>query len=103
MKQKTVFQLDRAGHYMGATQADESPQEPGVFLMPSGTIEVEPPATWPKHQWPRWNGFKWELVTKPAAAAPMDDPVAKLQSFLANNPDVAALLQNNEGASLGGV
>jgi hypothetical protein len=30
----------------------------------------------------------------PAPAAEAEDPVAKLQAFLAQNPDVAALLSN---------
>lgn len=40
---KTVFQLDADGVLIGATAADESPLEPGVFLLPSGCVEIEPP------------------------------------------------------------
>lgn len=89
---RTVFQLDRAGHYVGEAVADESPLEPGVYLLPAGCIQAAPPQSWPDGQWPRWNGSRWELVTKPAAVT-QPDPVAKLQQFLAANPDVAALLQ----------
>ena len=102
MNTKTVFQTDRAGHYTGQTEADESPLEPDVFLIPAGAVEAAPPDSWAEDKWPRWNGTRWELVTKPSAAND-NNPVAKLQAFLAANPDVAALLQNNEGASPGGV
>lgn len=94
MNTKTVFQTDRAGLLVGETQADESPLEPGVFLMPAGTVEKAPPKKWADDKWPRWNGAKWELVTKPQPQAANDnDPVAKLQAFLAANPDVAAILK----------
>ncbi len=92
MSTKTVFQLDRAGHYVGLTEADESPLEPGEFLIPAGCVSTPPPEAWPDDKWPRWNGAGWQLVTKPAAAQ-AEDPVAKLQAFLAANPDVAAILQ----------
>jgi hypothetical protein len=94
MTTKTVFQTDRAGLYVGDTIADESPLEPGVFLIPAGAVEKAPPKKWADGKWPRWNGTKWELVTKPQAVAANDnDPVAKLRDFLAANPDVAAILE----------
>lgn len=96
MTTKTVFQYDFAGLLIGETQADESPLEPGVFLIPARCTETPPPAEWPGDKWPRWNTVEWELVTKPTPAQPeqpIEDPVAKLQAFLAANPDVAALLQ----------
>jgi hypothetical protein len=64
----TVYQLDRAGHLVAATQADESPLETGVYLVPAGCIETPPPAEWPADRWPRWNGARWDLVARPAAA-----------------------------------
>lgn len=87
-----VYQYSPAGLYQGETEADDSPLEPGVWLMPARTTPVAPPTEIPEGRWPRWNGVAWELVNKPQApAAP--DPVAKLQAFLNENPDVAALLQ----------
>ncbi len=95
MTTKTVYQTDRAGHYLCETLADESPLQPGVFLIPAGAVDTAPPAEWPDEKWPRWNGAAWDLVTMPAAVAANDNSaVAKLQAFLAANPDVAALIQS---------
>jgi hypothetical protein len=90
---KTVFQIDRAGMLVGPTEADESPLEPGVYLIPAGCVEAPPPAQWPEDKWPRWNGAKWRLVNRPQPVAEQADPVAKLRDFLAANPDVAAILE----------
>ena len=91
MTQKTVFQLNRNGFYVGATEADESPLEAGVWLIPAGCVEVSPPTSWPDDEWPRWNGSAWALSNKPASVAAVD-PVEKLQAFLSANPDVAAII-----------
>lgn len=99
---KTVYQIDRAGLYSNETEADESPLEPGVFLIPAGCVEPAPPATWPDDVWPRWNGAGWDLVRKPRSNAVVPDnetdPVLKLRAFLAANPDVAALLNTTDEA-----
>lgn len=87
-----VYQYSIAGLYLGETVADESPLEPGVLLMPARTTAIAPPTEIPEGRWPRWNGHAWELVNKPADPTALD-PVAKLQAFLNENPDVAALLQ----------
>jgi len=87
-----VYQYNTAGLYQSETEADESPLEPGVYLLPARTTLVAPPAEVPEGRWPRWNGVAWELVNKPQApAAP--DPLAKLKAFLNENPDVAALIE----------
>lgn len=94
MSIKTVYQYDPAGLYIGQTDADESPLEPGVFLIPARCVEVKPP----EHdgdQWPRWNGAKWELITvSPSNDNQPASPVDKLREFLNANPDVAALIGN---------
>lgn len=58
MNTKIVFQLDANGIYLGETIADESPLEPGVFLIPAGCVEEAPP-TAGYNQVQRWNGKKW--------------------------------------------
>lgn len=86
-----VWQYDQAGILIGPTEADPSPLEPGNFLIPARCTTVAPPTEIPEGQVPRWNGAEWQLVRMPTREAP-EDPVAKLQSFLVANPDVAALL-----------
>lgn len=93
---RLCYQLDRAGLLQGETVADESPLEPGVFLLPAGCTLTAPPQLVPEGQCPRWNGSTWDFVTKPTPAND-NDPVAKLQAFLRDNPDVAALLPSTTG------
>jgi hypothetical protein len=98
MTTKTVYQIDTAGRYVGITRADESPKEPGVWLMPAGTVEAAPPEEWPEGKMPRWNGTAWGWVSvREPQPAPAVDPVAKLQAFLQANPDVTALLASKQG------
>ena len=93
MSHKIVYQIDLAGLFMGSVSADPSPLEPGIFLIPAGCVELAPPINWPDDQWPRWNGFKWELIQKPKVQQ-ATSPEQKLADFLAQNPDVLQLIQN---------
>lgn len=93
-----AFQYDHAGFYQGETEADESPLEPGVYLLPARCTLTRPPKGVPAGKAARWNGFAWEVASKPKATV-SSDPVAKLVEFLNSNPDVAALLQSNDGGA----
>lgn len=42
---KIVPQLNIDGYYLGPTVADESPLEPGVYLLPAGAIDAHLPET----------------------------------------------------------
>ncbi len=93
MNTKTAYQFDQAGLYMGETLADESPLEPGVYLLPAGCTLTAPPESWPETKWPRFNGKKWTLVKKPALPTASElTPEEKLRQFLIDNPDVAKLV-----------
>lgn len=94
---KTAYQLNRAGLLIGTTVADESPLEPGVWHVPANCTLIDPPSEIPEGKWPRFNGTAWDLVAKPAEPANDNDAVAKLQAFLASNPDVATLLLEQGG------
>lgn len=92
MNQKKVYQTNYSGLFVGETLADESPLEPDVFLIPAGCVETPPPSEWPEDQWPRWNGFKWELIQKPQVQH-VASAEEKLAEFLAQNPDVLKLIE----------
>ena len=92
MNQKVVYQTNYSGLFVGEIIADESPLEPDVFLIPAGCVELAPPSEWPEDQWPRWNGFKWELIQKPQIQH-VASAEEKLAEFLAQNPDVLKLIE----------
>lgn len=87
-----AYHYDRAGLYQGNSEADESPLEPGVYLLPARSTLTPPPAEVPEGRWPRFNGHEWQLVNRPQPPE-LADPLAKLAAFLAQNPDVADLLE----------
>lgn len=61
MATKTVYQTDVNGFYIGSTEADESPLEPGVFHIPGGCVEVEPPIVG-ANQIAKWVEDAWTIV-----------------------------------------
>lgn len=99
MSAKIVYQYDVSGMFVGEVEADESPMEPGVFLIPARCVQVAPPEV-SGDQWPRWDGDKWQVITvNPVSYQTQNDPVEKLRSFLNANPDVAALISATNEAS----
>lgn len=56
---KQVIQLNQAGYYVGVTVADESPLEPGVYLLPGGAIDAPVPSV-PEGKCAKWVG-EWVL------------------------------------------
>ncbi|WMD23110.1 tail fiber assembly protein [Achromobacter seleniivolatilans] len=41
--EKLVSQLDASGWFVGQVKADPSPLEPGVYLLPGGSVDIPPP------------------------------------------------------------
>jgi hypothetical protein len=71
----TVYQTDAAGYYTGTTTADESPLEPGVWLIPAGAVTVEPPLI-PIGFRARFSDGEWTLEEVPVVVPqPEPDPV----------------------------
>ena len=89
MSTKTVHQCSADGWYIGDTEAHESPLEPGVFHIPAGCVEVEPPAADDPAR-PRWVAGSWVLQVPPAQTS--HSPAEVLAAFLAANPAVSALI-----------
>ena len=62
---KQVVQLDANGYFIGQTTADESPLEPGVFLLPAGAVDAPTPVI-PEGQRAKWNGsWVFEDIPQP--------------------------------------
>ena len=62
---KTVSQLDAQGFFVGTTEADESPLEPGELLIPGGCVDAPAP-TIPSGQRARWvDGWVFEDMPAP--------------------------------------
>lgn len=59
-----VYQTNSQGVYVGPVLADESPLEPGVWLVPGGCVEVEPPQI-PDGQMAIWQAGAWAVVPLP--------------------------------------
>lgn len=66
MNTKKVFSYDgKTGLYVGETVADESPLEPGVFLIPRHATEVEPPESVAAGFAPFWRSDRWVVEAVP--------------------------------------
>ena len=64
---KTVSQLNAEGLFVGAVVADESPLEPGVFLLPAGAVDLAPPVL-AAGQFARLENGAWvvDVIPEPA-------------------------------------
>lgn len=61
---KIVYQTTHDGRFAGEVVADESPLEPGVYLIPAGCVEVAPPET-SEGFFARWDDGEWSIEAKP--------------------------------------
>lgn len=71
---RIIPQLDSEGRFIGETVADESPLEPGVFLLPAGAVDAPLPVI-PAGFFARWDG-RWVLTKIPTPVEP--DPVPEM-------------------------
>ena len=70
---KTVSQLDVDGYFVGFAIADESPLEPGTFLLPGGCVDAAPPAI-PEGHRARWDGSSFSVELIPLEEPPVVTP-----------------------------
>ena len=61
------------GVFIGVDFAQESPLEPGVFLLPAGATFVEPPQVAEGKQ-ATWDGKAWAVTDIPLPPAPEPEP-----------------------------
>jgi hypothetical protein len=70
MTTKTVSQLNTAGYFVCPAIADESPLEPGVFLLPAGCVDLEPPTEIPANNRVLFSGQGWVFEPIPTVTPP---------------------------------
>jgi hypothetical protein len=95
---KQVVQLDKDGYFVGFTFADESPLEPGVYLIPGGAIDTSPPSI-ATNQKAKWENGTWVFENipepeqlepfKPTAVTMRQARLALLQAGLLSQVDTA--------------
>lgn len=61
MTSKVVYQTNQLGLYVGPIEAEESPLDPGVFLIPAGCVLLPPPEA-PQFKRAWWTGKTWQLL-----------------------------------------
>jgi hypothetical protein len=82
------------GGFLGASEADESPLEPGVFLVPAYATEKEPPAA-PEGKQAVWSGEEWTLQDIPVPPPPPPEAVPVTPQQEKNNNARAYLNQTD--------
>ena len=74
-----IYNYDKNGFFTGESDADESPLEKGVFLIPADATEIEPPAT-PEGKRARFANGRWTLEDAPTPFAPPEPTEDLLKS-----------------------
>lgn len=73
-----------SGNYIGTGKADESPLEPGVFLVPAFATDIEPPKYNAETQYIVFVGEAWEVKDIPSPEPePEPEPLTKAQKVAA--------------------
>lgn len=68
-----VYQTDSKGYFVGPVNADPSPLEPGVWLIPGGCVTTAPPDI-AEDEGARWTGDAWIIETIPEPEPDLPPP-----------------------------
>ena len=89
---KQVCQLDADGYFTNTTVADESPLEPGVYLIPGGAVEAPAPII-PEGQRAKWNGaWVFEDIPQPEPEVEPTPPTPEERTEMARMQRHAAYI-----------
>lgn len=88
---KTCFVYDNSGYFVRVDSCQESPLEPGVFLMPPNATMIEP--TLKADCFYRWNGSSWIEEKKPSTPEEFEGLVVDHYSQNPHDVELRALIQ----------
>jgi hypothetical protein len=77
-----VYQTNSYGVFVGPVQADPSPLEPGVWLIPGGCVETPPPAI-PEGHVAVWQSGSWATLPAPEEEGVAPQPALTPEEILA--------------------
>lgn len=90
MSEKIVSQLDSNDYFVDACYADESPLEPGVYLIPGGAVDYPPPVV-PEGKRAKWNGNGFDFEKIPAPPPPdLEGTLAAINRAIQTKLDAGA-------------
>lgn len=92
-----IYHYDDVGIFHGESEADESPLEPGVFLIPANATAIKPPAP-DAGQKVIYQAGVWTVVDIPSPPAPPVPTAAEI--LAAENAAVKAELAALDAASI---
>ncbi|KRE22563.1 hypothetical protein ASE66_25570 [Bosea sp. Root483D1] len=92
-----LYQTDVGGFFVGQVTADESPLEPGVFLIPAGCVAATPPVV-EEGQSARWDGVGWVVVEPAPPPEPPPTTVDDYRFAIQSHLDATARQRNYDGA-----
>lgn len=94
MGTKPCLQLDDNGYLIGHTVADESPLEPGIYLLPAGAVDADTPVI-PDGKRAKWNGSGFDIEDIPESPSfPNLDIPQEQPTVVTMRQARLALLQN---------
>lgn len=77
---KLVCQLNSSGVFVGMVQAQESPLEPGIYLIPGGAVDSPQPEI-PTNHYAQWNGAGFDILEIPPEFEPEPEPATELEPY----------------------
>jgi hypothetical protein len=78
-----AYQTNHEGVFVGIVSCDESPLEPGVFIIPGGAVTIKPPG-FEEDEYVRWEDGVWVTEKLPETEptdAEQNDPVDPMAAY----------------------
>lgn len=94
-----AYQCDENGIYIGVVKRQISPLEDGVFLLPAGATDIEPPAI-PSGKQARFDGKGWlvEDIPEPVLVEVIDAPILTEEELVMRQKIESEKLATRESA-----
>lgn len=99
MNEKTISQLDENQYFIGPTVAEESPLEPGIYLVPAGAVDFSPPEV-PSGKRAKFTGQGFLIEDIPVPPTPVPPVPTKDETI--KEIEFAVQTKLDEGAKLWG-